>query len=72
MSVVFPRRNPTRKPVEALRAGYGDDYYICRFQEVVVLEGVAHFLHEEKPEVINNHILDFFHKFSASSSCCVG
>lgn len=202
MSVVFTRRNPARKPVESLRAGYGDNYYICRFQEpgeieaefaemgtkrvlrnflayrnpgplflpkgigfgdspdnpiplpswlseedldyytskyeqsgftgglnyyraldlnweltapwtgaqvkvpvkfivgdldltynapgtkdyiqkggfkkdvpflqeVVVLEGVAHFLHEEKPEVINKHILDFFHKFSASSSCCV-
>ncbi|KAG5555112.1 hypothetical protein RHGRI_012591 [Rhododendron griersonianum] len=40
-------------------------------QEVVVLEGVAHFIHEEKPEEINKHILDFFHKFSASSSCCV-
>lgn len=40
-------------------------------QEVVVLEGVAHFIHEEKPEEINKHILDFFHKFSASSPCCV-
>ncbi|KAF7146081.1 hypothetical protein RHSIM_Rhsim04G0225200 [Rhododendron simsii] len=40
-------------------------------QGVVVMNGVAHFIHEEKPDEINKHILDFFHKFSASSSCCV-
>ncbi|KAA8527432.1 hypothetical protein F0562_034853 [Nyssa sinensis] len=33
MSVVFTRRNPMMKPLESLRAFYGDDYYICRFQE---------------------------------------
>ncbi|KAL0388818.1 UNVERIFIED_CONTAM: Epoxide hydrolase B [Sesamum radiatum] len=33
MSVAFTRRNPSRKPLEMLRAVYGDDYYICRFQE---------------------------------------
>ncbi|XP_051128115.1 uncharacterized protein LOC127249388 [Andrographis paniculata] len=33
MSVTFSRRNPDRKPLETLRAVYGDDYYICRFQE---------------------------------------
>ncbi|KAI3469355.1 hypothetical protein Pfo_026018 [Paulownia fortunei] len=33
MSVVFSRRNPSRKPLEMLRGVYGDDYYICRFQE---------------------------------------
>ncbi|KAK9725611.1 hypothetical protein RND81_05G157200 [Saponaria officinalis] len=32
MSVPFSPRNPERKPLDALRAGYGDDYYICRFQ----------------------------------------
>ncbi|EOY06567.1 Alpha/beta-Hydrolases superfamily protein [Theobroma cacao] len=32
MSVVFSPRNPKRKPLESLRAFYGDDYYICRFQ----------------------------------------
>lgn len=32
MSVPFSPRNPKRKPVEILRALYGDDYYICRFQ----------------------------------------
>ncbi|KAJ7972984.1 Epoxide hydrolase 2 [Quillaja saponaria] len=33
MSVVFSPRNPTRKPVESMRALMGDDYYICRFQK---------------------------------------
>ncbi|KAF5737010.1 hypothetical protein HS088_TW14G01166 [Tripterygium wilfordii] len=33
MSVAFSPRNPKRKPVESLRAGYGDDYYIVSFQE---------------------------------------
>ncbi|XVF38748.1 hypothetical protein REPUB_Repub20aG0128400 [Reevesia pubescens] len=38
MSIVFSPRNPTRKPLETLRAFYGDDYYICRFQEPGVIE----------------------------------
>ncbi|XP_041021061.1 epoxide hydrolase A-like [Juglans microcarpa x Juglans regia] len=33
MSVAFRPRSPSRKPVESLRALFGDDYYICRFQE---------------------------------------
>ncbi|XP_022887885.1 uncharacterized protein LOC111403564 [Olea europaea var. sylvestris] len=33
LSVVFHPRNPRRKPVESMRAIFGDDYYICRFQE---------------------------------------
>ncbi|GFZ04581.1 alpha/beta-Hydrolases superfamily protein [Actinidia rufa] len=33
MSVVFHPRNPSRKPLESLRAAFGHDYYICRFQE---------------------------------------
>jgi pimeloyl-ACP methyl ester carboxylesterase len=33
MSVVYNPRNPRRKPIESFRALYGDDYYICRFQE---------------------------------------
>ncbi|KAA8549144.1 hypothetical protein F0562_000828 [Nyssa sinensis] len=33
MSVVFYPRNPSRKPLETLRALFGDDYYMCRFQE---------------------------------------
>lgn len=32
-------------------------------EEIVVLEGVAHFLHQEKPDDINKNILDFFNKF---------
>ena len=32
-------------------------------EEVVVLEGVGHFIHEEKPDEINRHIYDFFQKF---------
>jgi len=33
MSVAFRPRNPVRKPLESFRAMFGDDYYICRFQE---------------------------------------
>jgi len=32
LSVAFSPRNPKYKPVDMLRAAYGDDYYICRFQ----------------------------------------
>lgn len=31
-SVAFRPRNPLRKPVETMRAVFGDDYYMCRFQ----------------------------------------
>lgn len=37
MSVVFSPRNPKRKPIESLRAAFGDDYYICRFQVITDL-----------------------------------
>ncbi|WJX79792.1 hypothetical protein P8452_62875 [Trifolium repens] len=33
MSVVFRSRNPSRKPVQTMRAMMGDDYYMCRFQK---------------------------------------
>ncbi|KAK4338874.1 hypothetical protein RND71_040336 [Anisodus tanguticus] len=33
MSVPFVPRKPTIRPIEALRATYGDEYYIIRFQE---------------------------------------
>ncbi|RZC50984.1 hypothetical protein C5167_019411 [Papaver somniferum] len=36
-SVAFPRR-AANKPTERLRAAFGDDYYICRFQEPGVAE----------------------------------
>lgn len=32
LSVSFTPRNPKRKPLETLRAVYGNDYYISRFQ----------------------------------------
>ncbi|TYG53733.1 hypothetical protein ES288_D09G132300v1 [Gossypium darwinii] len=32
-------------------------------EEVVVMEGVGHFIHMEKPDEINNLIYDFFHQF---------
>ncbi|XP_002523108.3 epoxide hydrolase A [Ricinus communis] len=32
-------------------------------QEVVVMEGVAHFINQEKPEEISEHIYDFIKKF---------
>lgn len=37
--------------------------YVPFLQEVVVMEGVGHFLHEERPEEINKHIYDFIQKF---------
>ncbi|XP_059632752.1 uncharacterized protein LOC132275308 [Cornus florida] len=33
LSVAFMPRNPERSIVESLRAAYGDDHYVCRFQE---------------------------------------
>ncbi|XP_009788447.1 epoxide hydrolase 1-like [Nicotiana sylvestris] len=36
-------------------------------EEVVILENVGHFLQQEKPDVINKHIHEFFHGFSSST-----
>ncbi|KAI3952062.1 hypothetical protein MKW92_052734 [Papaver armeniacum] len=33
LSVAFTPRNPKYKPIETMRAAYGDDYYMIRFQE---------------------------------------
>lgn len=33
MSVPFQPRHPSFKPLQSLRALFGDDYYMCRFQE---------------------------------------
>ncbi|XVE63083.1 hypothetical protein DITRI_Ditri06bG0171400 [Diplodiscus trichospermus] len=33
LSVPFMPRNPEMKPVESMRLLFGEDYYICRFQE---------------------------------------
>lgn len=38
-------------------------------KEVVVMEGVGHFIHEEKPAQVNQHILSFFKACSSASSC---
>ncbi|EOA28929.1 hypothetical protein CARUB_v10025176mg [Capsella rubella] len=40
LSVPFSFRpsDPTVKPVDGMRAFYGDDYYVCRFQEVGGIE----------------------------------
>lgn len=32
-------------------------------QEVVIMEGVGHFINQEKPEEISQHIYDFIQKF---------
>ena len=37
-------------------------------QEVVVMEGAAHFINQEKPEEISAHIYDFIKKFWFSFS----
>ncbi|PWA65785.1 alpha/beta-Hydrolases superfamily protein [Artemisia annua] len=39
MSVLFTPRNPKFKPLDALRALYGNDYYVIRFQEPGEIEG---------------------------------
>ncbi|GAY54444.1 hypothetical protein CUMW_156730 [Citrus unshiu] len=39
----FIKKDPNLKPVETSRAMYGDNFYICKFQEPGVLEaGIAH------------------------------
>ncbi|KAJ3676128.1 hypothetical protein LUZ60_003540 [Juncus effusus] len=39
LSVEFMPRNPNLKPLEALRLVYGDDYYVCAFQDPERAEG---------------------------------
>ncbi|GAA0154584.1 hydrolase [Lithospermum erythrorhizon] len=36
---------------------------VPNLQEVIVLEGVGHFINQEKPDEVNNHICEFFNKF---------
>lgn len=38
LSVAYAPRSAARKPVDGLRALYGDDYYICRIQEPGAIE----------------------------------
>ncbi|KAJ9550044.1 hypothetical protein OSB04_022587 [Centaurea solstitialis] len=41
--------------------GFQED--VPLLEEVVVMEGVAHFINQEKPHETNNHILEFLNKF---------
>jgi len=38
LSVPFTGRNPDKRPVQKYREAFGDDFYICRFQEPGVME----------------------------------
>lgn len=38
LSVAFTPRSPARKPVDGLRALFGDEYYVCRIQEPGAIE----------------------------------
>ncbi|XP_057751807.1 uncharacterized protein LOC130969905 [Arachis stenosperma] len=53
LSVPFTPRHPMRKPLQTLRAVYGNDYYICRFQESGVIE-------EEFAEIGTERVLKEF------------
>ena len=37
--------------------------YVPLLQEIVVIKGAGHFINEEKPDDINQHILDFLQQF---------
>lgn len=43
----------------------GDEFKkdVPLLDEVVDMEGVAHFINQEKPHEVNNHILKFLQKF---------
>ncbi|KAL6500305.1 hypothetical protein OROHE_025671 [Orobanche hederae] len=43
--------------------GGGFKKHVPFLQELVIMEGVAHFLNEEKPEEISEHIYDFVQRF---------
>ena len=43
------------------RGGFKKD--VPLLQDVVVMEGVGHFINQEKAEDVNHHIIDFFNKF---------
>ncbi|CAN4111048.1 unnamed protein product [Withania somnifera] len=113
LGVPFRPRHPKMKPIPTMRAFFGNDYYMCRFQDhrppclpkenpfavsvdvelplwlsqddlkyystkfdqkgftndvpmlddVVVLEGAAHFINQERAQETNSHIHDFLQKF---------
>ena len=37
LSVPFTPRSPQMKPMDRMQGFFGDDYYICRFQVLVLL-----------------------------------
>ncbi|BAF13694.1 uncharacterized protein [Oryza sativa Japonica Group] len=41
LSVAFMPRRPAEKPLDYFRGAYGDDYYVCRFQEPGVEKELA-------------------------------
>ena len=41
---------------------------VPNLKDIVVLENTGHFLHEEKPTIVNDHILGFLNKFGSKSS----
>lgn len=43
--------------------GGGLKKYVPLLEDVIVMEGVGHFIHEEKSDEINKHIYDFFQQF---------
>ncbi|RZC94054.1 hypothetical protein C5167_016749 [Papaver somniferum] len=50
-------------PTKAYVNGGGFKKDVPLLEEVVVMEGVGHFINLEKPDEINKHICDFFGKF---------
>ncbi|XP_051142216.1 uncharacterized protein LOC127259112 [Andrographis paniculata] len=49
--------------VEEYINGGGMKKHVPNLQEVVVMEGVAHFINQEKPEEVSHHISEFIAKF---------
>lgn len=41
---------------------------VPKLKDIIVLEGVNHFLHEEKPELVNEHIVKFLKSFVTRAS----
>ena len=37
LSVAFSPRNPEVKPVDYFKSIYGDDYYVCKFQVLMIV-----------------------------------
>ncbi|GFS35625.1 alpha/beta-Hydrolases superfamily protein [Actinidia rufa] len=64
MSVVFYPRNPLRKPIQSLRSAFGDDYYMCRFQEPGEAE-------KEFAQVDTARLLKYFLTYRIRGPYCV-